>query len=684
MKELNIPIIDVNGVYSEGVYNCGTTFLNSFRNASPDAIMKCISETDENDFHKYCEGIKKLGFNQLSSRRIDDNIFSVFECAEEQMFISYEPKRARINIVLDSLSSKERNFSYSLTRNDGKSAEFYMYGLNLDPQGYDTYNKLNTSGYTNCGMLFVIKCIDNSLIIVDGGEESSFSEQDIDKLNDFLHRVAKKNTDEKIRICCWYLTHAHSDHLRGFFKLMYKHGNQYELERIISNLPDFEKYGGQPVEEMQTFSQFVKKLYPNCKDMKAHVGQKLQLADISIDVLCTHECIVDAQTLDTKKNDLNDRSLVLKFSSGGVSFLMLGDILYHYVGKWRESHKRFSNGVKATLDYIKSLNMKPGLWIEPESVGWKSEIIDYYNDDTCFFCRYGKPVVVHNRRFLDYRHPKVIEYMTDSIRYMVELLGAEYVKLDFNQDCAVGTEVDAISFGEGLECAARAYLDWVDSLRKEYPDVIFETCSSGGMRMDYGTLSHFSIVSTSDQISYKKYPYIVGNVLSCVLPEQAAVWSYPVDSKVEGFAPTSEWVNQNVSNEQIIMNMINGFLGRMHLSSHIELLNEDKIGLVRDGIEYYNSLKDIKKIAVPYMPLGFTRFGSNLVASGLLTKKRLYLAVWNLDGELDVDIPLYEIKPLAANIAYPKSSLVEVSLNGDILNVNFTDKIQAIMLEIEL
>jgi hypothetical protein len=79
---------------------------------------------------------------------------------------------------------------------------------------------------------------------------------------------------------------------------------------------------------MQTFSQFVKKLYPNCKDMKAHVGQKLQLADISIDVLCTHECIVDAQTLDTKKNDLNDRSLVLKFSSGGVSFLMLGDICF--------------------------------------------------------------------------------------------------------------------------------------------------------------------------------------------------------------------------------------------------------------------------------------------------------------------------------------------------------------------
>ena len=328
MNEFNIPIIDVNGIYSEGVYNCGTTFLNSSRNASPNAIMKCISQANETAFMTYCDGVKKLGFEQASTRRIDDNIFTVFENAEKQLFVSYEPNRDRITVILDNLSCKESDFSYGCAHEDKRSAEFYMYGLNLDHQGYDTYNKLNTSGYTNCGMLFVIKCIDNSLIIVDGGEESSFSEQDIDKLNDFLHRVAKKNTDEKIRICCWYLTHAHSDHLRGFFKLMYKYGEQYELERIISNLPDFEKYGGQPVEEMQMFSQFVKRFYPNCKDMKAHVGQKLQLADISIDVLCTHECIVDAQTLDTKKNDLNDRSLVLRFSSGGASFLMLGDICF--------------------------------------------------------------------------------------------------------------------------------------------------------------------------------------------------------------------------------------------------------------------------------------------------------------------------------------------------------------------
>ena len=358
------------------------------------------------------------------------------------------------------------------------------------------------------------------------------------------------------------------------------------------------------------------------------------------------------------------------------------NVIYHYVGGWRESRARFPHGVKATLDYIKSLGMKPGLWIEPESVGWKSAIIDYYNDDTCFLCRHGRPIVVHNRRFVDFRHPKVRAYLTESIRYMVEDLGAEYIKLDYNQDCAIGTDVDALTPGEGLESAARAYLEWIDSLRERFPSVLFETCSSGGMRMDYETLSHFSIVSTSDQVRYRKYPYIAGNIASAVLPEQAAVWSYPIDSWVGGFAATSEWVNANVSDEQVIMNMINSFLGRMHLASHLELLNEEKFALVREGVEYYNSIKEAKKKALPYLPSGFTNFGKTLVASGLLTNGKLYLAIWNLGGERKVSIPLEGIAPKSARVAYPASNTLEHRLVGNSIEIEFTEDYQARMLEI--
>ena len=82
------------------------------------------------------------------------------------------------------------------------------------------------------------------------------------------------------------------------------------------------------------------------------------------------------------------------------------------------------------------------------------------------------------------------------------------IKTDYNQDAGVGTERDAASFGEGLELCAKAYLGWVDEMRARFPQVLFETCASGGLRMDHETLQHFSIVSTSDQTDYKKYPYI--------------------------------------------------------------------------------------------------------------------------------------------------------------------------------
>ncbi|MBQ8689906.1 MAG: alpha-galactosidase [Clostridia bacterium] len=362
-----------------------------------------------------------------------------------------------------------------------------------------------------------------------------------------------------------------------------------------------------------------------------------------------------------------------------------GNAIYPYVGKWLESNKRFPNGLKVTLDYIKSLGMKPGLWIEPEIIGCKcAEMIDFYDDDS-FLQRNGRRLCVMNRHFLDYRNVKVVEYMTETIRRMVEDYGAEYIKLDYNQDCGVGTDYNAFTAGEGLELASAAYLEWIDTIRQNHPNVIFETCSSGGMRMDYATLSHFSIISTSDQVDYKKYPYIAGNILSAVLPEQAAVWSYPVETFNFEYPDFSkEYIEENISDEQVIMNMINSFLGRMHLASRLTLLTEKKQSLVREGVEYYNSISNEKKRALPYLPCGLTSFGSPYVASGFKTDKKLYLAVWNISGNGAVQIQLPEITPSSVRVAYPKCNDLAVRLENDTLTINFTDKLQARMLEIDL
>lgn len=343
-----------------------------------------------------------------------------------------------------------------------------------------------------------------------------------------------------------------------------------------------------------------------------------------------------------------------------------GNIIYPYVGEWRESHKRFPHGVKYTTDYIRSLGMKAGLWIEPEIIGCKCEKMIAYYDDDCFIRRHGERICVMNRYFLDYRNAKVRTYMTETIRRMIEDYGADYIKLDYNQDLGAGTELGADSMADGLKKCCNAYLGWVDEIRRKFKNVIFETCSSGGMRMDYKTLRHFSLVSTSDQIDYKKYPYIVGNVLSAVIPEQAAVWSYPVVGEA--------------TREQVIMNMINSFLGRMHLASDLSALSADNFALVQEGVEYYKKICNAKLNCLPVFPIGFTDFSKKTVCAGFKTadtKNKLYIAVWNLGGEKEITLSVggeYE----KINCVYPaKQNEVEYSLNNGALKIKFTEDYQA-------
>ena len=362
-----------------------------------------------------------------------------------------------------------------------------------------------------------------------------------------------------------------------------------------------------------------------------------------------------------------------------------GNIIYPYVGQWKESKARFPEGVRKSTDFIRSLGMKAGLWIEPEIVGIQCEEMLAYYDDDCFLQRNGRKIAVSGRHFLDFRNGKVRDYMTESIRRMVEDYGADYIKFDYNQDCGVGTDYLSFCAGEGLEACADAFLSWVRDMTARFPQVVFEGCASGGMRMDHKTLSAFSLISTSDQIDYLKYPYIAADVLAGALPEQAAVWSYPVSwGKIEvPFQKDAEGVAKHITPEQIALNMINSFLGRMHLASHLELLNDQQRALIAEGVRYYNTFSAAKKRAVPYFPCGFAAFGDDHLAAGLKTDEKIYLAVWCMKGEKCVEIPIKE-STRGVKIAYPAASTATAELSGNTLSVTFADAPQAAFLEILL
>lgn len=345
------------------------------------------------------------------------------------------------------------------------------------------------------------------------------------------------------------------------------------------------------------------------------------------------------------------------------------------VGQWQECRERFPGGIRELTDYIRSKGMVPGLWLELEVMGINCEKAKKAPDDW-FFVRHGKRVFDRSRYQLDFRNPQVIEHADEVIDRVVKEYGAGYIKMDYNIEPGIGTELYADSVGQGMLEHERAYLKWLDSVFERYPDLVIENCSSGGLRTDYAMLSRYSIQSTSDQEDYRNYATISANAAAGITPEQAAVWSYP---------------QRDGDEEETIYNMVNTLLLRIHQSGHLAELSDERKQLVKEGIDYYKAIRgDIRK-ALPVWPIGYADNLDSWLAFVLKTEEKAYMAVWRRGGEEERDIPLLRIfdgqEPREVSLAYPKESIRqncvwEYKRNEGILRIKYKQPVMARLFEI--
>ncbi|WP_337102644.1 glycoside hydrolase family 36 protein [Paenibacillus sp. YIM B09110] len=296
------------------------------------------------------------------------------------------------------------------------------------------------------------------------------------------------------------------------------------------------------------------------------------------------------------------------------------------VGEWKPSERRFPGGLKEVIDYIRDKGMVPGLWLEIEVMGVNSPLANKVPDDW-FFMRHGKRVIDHSRYQLDFRNPEVISHANEVVDRLVREYGVGYIKMDYNINAGIGTETAADSFGDGLLQHNLAYLNWLDDVFERFPQLVIENCGSGGMRMDYALLSRHSIQSTSDQTDYRKNAAIAAASASVVTPEQAAVWSYPLRAG---------------DKEEVIMNMVNSMLLRIHQSGHLAEISEDRLALVKEGIQCYKEIRVHIKAGLPIWPLGMPALDDEWLSYGIHDGDTIYLAVWRMgsaDREKSISMP---------------------------------------------
>ena len=169
------------------------------------------------------------------------------------------------------------------------------------------------------------------------------------------------------------------------------------------------------------------------------------------------------------------------------------------LGDWQVNAAKLPEGIDHIAQYAHSKGLKFGIWIEPEMVNPKSELAEKHPE--WVVQSPGREIYTERTQWvLDLSNPAVQDFVFGVFDSVMQLSPAiDYIKWDCNRPIEsfgspyLGTEQD------------RFYIEYVqgfykvmERIRAKYPSVLVQCCSSGGGRVDYGSLKYFNEVWTSD------------------------------------------------------------------------------------------------------------------------------------------------------------------------------------------
>jgi alpha-galactosidase len=169
------------------------------------------------------------------------------------------------------------------------------------------------------------------------------------------------------------------------------------------------------------------------------------------------------------------------------------------LGDWFVDKRKLPNGITGLAKKINKLGLEFGLWFEPEMISKVSEL--YTNHpDWIIYVPNRRSSHGRNQYVLDFSRKEVVDYICEAMAQVLRESPISYVKWDMNRFM---TEIGSAELpaSRQREVAHRYILgvyDLYERLTTEFPDILFESCASGGCRFDPGMLYYAPQTWTSD------------------------------------------------------------------------------------------------------------------------------------------------------------------------------------------
>ena len=199
------------------------------------------------------------------------------------------------------------------------------------------------------------------------------------------------------------------------------------------------------------------------------------------------------------------------------------------LGDWYVDTNKLPMGMKHLTDQVHAMGLKFGLWFEPEMISPKSDLYEKHPDWAIHIAG-REPIQQRQQLTLDLSRADVQDYVYECVASHLREDGIDYVKWDMNRNFSnIGSAL--LPADQQKELPHRYMLGLYRVLEKlvnDFPEVLFESCSSGGGRFDMGMLHYMPQTWTSDntdalcrcQIQYSTSlvfpPFAMGSHVSAV------------------------------------------------------------------------------------------------------------------------------------------------------------------------
>lgn len=155
------------------------------------------------------------------------------------------------------------------------------------------------------------------------------------------------------------------------------------------------------------------------------------------------------------------------------------------LGDWFPSPKKFPNGLKPVVDYINSLGMKFGIWIEPEMVNPNSELYRKHPDWVMNYPTRRREEQ-RNQLTLNFAREDVYQFTENWIDRLLSENNIEFLKFDMNRyfSQAGWPEIEKKRQKSIWIKYVQNFYRLFEFINKKYPNVMLENCAEGGTRAD--------------------------------------------------------------------------------------------------------------------------------------------------------------------------------------------------------